>query len=88
MTYAFRDLSCTRSRTLGLGQWGNIGKYDSFPWHRGKTALKVMLSMLHFEWRSTYHQLTKFDFEILNLFNTRGIGGQKNSPKRRKILTT
>ena len=85
MTYAFGDLSCTRSRTLGLGQWGSIGKYHSFPWHRGKAALKVMLSMSYFVWRSTYHQLTKFDFEILGL-NTRGTGGQMNSPKRRKIF--
>ena len=87
MTYAFGDLSCTRSRTLSLGQVGNIGKYDLFPWYRRKTALKVMLGMSCFMWRSTYHQLTKFDFEILSL-NTRGIGGQMNSPKRRKILTT
>ena len=83
MTYAFGNLSCTRSRTLGLGQWGNIGKYDSFPWHRRKTALKVMLGMSYSVWRSTYHQVTKFDFEILSL-NTRGTGGQTNSPKRRK----
>ena len=48
----------------------------------GKTGLKVML---YFVWRSTYHQLTKFDFEILSL-NTRGIGGQMNSPKRRKVF--
>ena len=85
MIYAFGDLSCTRSRTLGLGQRGNIEKHDSFPWHWGKTALKVMLSMSYFVWRSTYHQLTKFDSEILSL-NIRGIGGQMNSPKRRKIF--
>ena len=85
MTYAFNDLSCMRSRTLGLRQWGNIGKYDSFPWHQGKTALKVMLSMSYFVWRSTCHQLTKFDIEILSL-NTRGIGGQMNSLKHCKIF--
>ena len=85
MTYPFSDLSCTRSRTLGSGQWGNIGKHDSFPWHRGKTALKVMLSMSYFVWRSTYHQLNKFDFEILSL-NTRGIGEQMNSPKSPKTF--
>ena len=55
MTYAFGDLSYTRSRTLGLGQWGNIGKHDSFPWHRGKTALKVLLSMSYFVLRSAYY---------------------------------
>ena len=44
-----------------------------------------MLGMSCFVWRSTYHQLTKFDFEILSL-NTRGIGGQMNSPKCRKIF--
>ena len=42
-------------------------------------------SMSCFVWISTYHQLTKFDFEILSL-NTRSIGGQMNSPKRRKIF--
>ena len=40
--YAFSDLSFTRSRLLGLG-------------HRRKTALKVMLGMSYFVWRSTYH---------------------------------
>ena len=68
--------------------WGNaatFGKDDSFPWHFGKNSLKVMLSMSYFVWRSTYHQPTKFDFEILSL-NTRGIGGQMNSPKRCKIF--
>ena len=48
-----------------------------------KTALKVMLSMSYFLWRSSYHRLTKFDFKILSL-NTRGIGGQTNSLKRCK----
>ena len=85
MTYAFGDLSCTRSRILSLGQWGNIGKYDLYPWYWRETALKVMLGLSCFVWRSTYHQLTKFDFEILSL-NTRGIGGQMNSPKRHKIF--
>ena len=85
MTYAFGDLSCTRSRTLSLGQWGNIGKYNSLPWYWRKAALKVMLGMSCFVWRSINHQLTKFDFEISSL-NTRAIGGQMNSPKRREIF--
>ena len=44
-----------------------------------------MLSMSYFVWRSTYNQLTKFDFEILSL-NNRDIGGEMNSPKCHKIF--